>query len=208
MTVTENTNRKIPQTLVPGVYIEVLYNCVSDVMDISGDIIEIGVYKGGSIYRMADNIQKYHTEKFKNRRLIGIDTFEGHPYSDPGLDPEHHPVGRFNDTSFEAVSEALSEFEFVEIIKGECGEIFKQFPADQKFCFANIDVDIAKAAMFCTEYIYPRLSVGGILIYDEYQGYGQEKLLNEFFRDKPVELTLRTGLPSNNYGLIVKKLGD
>jgi hypothetical protein len=60
--------------------------------------------------------------------------------------------------------------------------------------------------MRCTHYIFPRLSAGGIMIFDEFQGYGQESLLCEYFADKPVKMTQRLGLPERNYGMIVQKL--
>ena len=100
----------------------------------------------------------------------------------------------------------MSDFDFVDVIKGECEEVFASFPDDQKFCLANVDVDVAESAMRCTRYLFAHLSVGGVMIYDEYQGYGQKSLLDDFFRAKPVRLIERTGLSSGNYGLIVQKL--
>jgi O-methyltransferase len=197
-----------PQTLVPPAYIQLLCKTITDCVEqnVAGDVIEIGVYKGGSLYRMAEHAAAKHAQAFATRRIIGVDTFAGHPYHDPKLDPAHHFTGRFADTSYEAVREAMSGFEFVNVIQGECENAFATFADDQKFCLANVDVDVAESAMRCTRYLFSHLSVGGVMIYDEYQGYGQKSLLDEFFRDKPVRLIERGGLPSGNYGLIVQKL--
>jgi hypothetical protein len=197
-----------PQTLVPQPYIQLLCQTISDCVEdnIAGDVIEIGVYKGGSLFRMAEHAAAKHPRAFNNRRIIGIDTFAGHPYHDPALDPAHHFTGRFADTSYEAVHAAMSGFEFVDVIKGECEEVFPTFAENQKFCLANVDVDVAESAMRCTRYLFSHLNVGGVMIYDEYQGYGQKSLLDDFFRDKPVRLIERSGLASGNYGLIVQKL--
>jgi hypothetical protein len=200
-----------PQTLVPAAYIRLLCETVSRCVreQIAGDVIEIGVYQGGSLYRMAEHAARHHASDFApagGRRIIGLDTFAGHPYHDPARDPAHHYTGRFADTSYEAVCRAVEPFPFVEVIKGECQDVFATLPTDQKFCFANIDVDVAESAMRCTHYLWPRLCAGGVLIYDEYQGYGQQALLDDFFRDKPARLERRTGLPKENSGLIVLKL--
>ena len=195
-----------PQTLIPRVYIELLCRLASQAVASPGDLLEVGVYKGGSLYRIADHVNANRRKEIRGRKFFGIDTFSGHPYHDPEHDPKHHFTGRFSDTSYEAVRTALRPFRFVEVLKGECGELFAQMPLDQRFCFAHIDVDIGKSAMISTEYVYPRLSPGGILIYDEYRGYAQEAFLDSFFKDKPVKLEERSGRSGDDYGLIVYRL--
>lgn len=195
---------KRPTTLIPSEYIALLLDCVSRAISVPGDIIEVGTYKGGSLYRMAEHIKKSHHREFEGRRLIGIDTFKGHPYSDPEKDPEHHPEGRFSDTSYEEVKKAMKEFEFVDLVKGECGEAFGKL-GDRKYCLAHVDVDIAKSAELSVEYIYPRLSPGGIVLFDEYEGYGQKDFIDRYFADKPVILQPRESRTDDNYGLIVFK---
>jgi O-methyltransferase len=211
MNLTTAPNRR-PPTLIPPQYIALLTKTVSRCVEqrIPGDIIEIGVYKGGSLYRMAEHVAAHHADEFAldedGRRIIGVDTFAGHPYHDETLDPQHHRTGRFNDASYESVCDALAPYPFVNVLKGECDEVFSSFPSDQNFCFAHIDVDIAESAMRCTRYIFERLSPGGVLVYDEYQGYGQKSLIDAFFRGQSVRMVSRDGLPRDNYGLIVEKL--
>lgn len=168
--------------------------------------MEVGVYKGGSLYRIAEHLERNHPKQVRDRKFLGIDTFAGHPYSDQNRDPKHHYTGRFADTSYEGVKDSLKRFRFVEVIRGECGDVFPKLAQDQSFCYAHVDVDIAKSAILCTEFLYPRLSPGGILIYDEFRGYGQEQYLTEFFKDKPVKLEEREGLASGNYGLVVYRI--
>ncbi|HUU17386.1 MAG TPA: class I SAM-dependent methyltransferase [Sedimentisphaerales bacterium] len=202
----EINNKQVPITLIPLEYINVLFRYLSQTVSLPGDVIEIGVYKGGSLYRMAKYIQQHHSKDFKGKKVIGIDTFEGHPYHNPEVDPSHHFTGRFSDASFEEVIEALAPLRFVKVLKGECMEVFTKLPADQQFCFAHIDADIAQSAVASIMHIFPRLSPGGVIVFDEYQGYGQEAFINEYFADKEVRLLPRTGLPSGkDYGLIVLK---
>jgi len=193
-----------PETLIPDEYINLLLKFTSAAIGKPGDILEVGVYKGGSLYRIAEHIDRYHRQDFRSRSLIGIDTFEGHPSINRDKDPAHHFMGRFNDTSYKKVISYFKKFPFVRLIKGECGLVFSQFPPDQRFCMVHIDVDIYDSCVRCIEYIYPRLSPGGIMVFDEYQGYGQKEFINAYFKDKPVSITLRTGLPDGkDYGIII-----
>ena len=95
-----------PETLIPPDYINMYCYCASLAIDKPGDIIEIGVYKGGSLFRLAEYLQDSQAVAMATKRLIGIDTFEGHPYDDP--DEPDHPKGRFGDASYDAVKNALA----------------------------------------------------------------------------------------------------
>ena len=199
-------NKKLqPETLVPKEYIDLLVNLTSLAIHAPGDILEVGVYKGGSLFRIAQHIQENHYQEFSHRHLIGIDTFEGHPYINKEKDPPHHYKGRFNDTSYETVCRFFSSFTFVKIFKGECLDIFDTLPENQRFCLVNLDADIYDSYVRSIEYVYPRLSPGGIIICDEYQGYGQKEFIDEYFKDKPVRIRPRVGLQKNNYGIIIYK---
>ena len=198
--------RRVPETLVPEPYIALLLTLTSQAINVPGDILEVGVYKGGSLFRIARHIQEYHFNEFFHRHLIGIDTFEGHPYINREKDPAHHYKGRFNDASYETVAYFLSAFSFVSLFKGECLDVFNKLPERQKFCLAHLDVDIYESYVRSIEYVYPRLSPGGFIVCDEYQGYGQKEFIDEYFRDKPVQIRPRVGL-EKNYGIIIQKTG-
>jgi O-methyltransferase len=199
-------NSRQPETLVPQEYISLLLELTSKAISVPGDIVEVGVYKGGTLFRLAQHIHKNHFNDFLHRRLIGIDTFAGHPYINEDKDPPHHYKGRFNDTSYETVCSYFSSYNFVNIFQGECSSIFNNLPKDQQFCLANIDVDIYESYVRSIEYVYPRISPGGIIICDEYEGYGQKMFIDEYFKDKPVQIKPRVGLNKNKgYGIIIYK---
>jgi O-methyltransferase len=197
---------RAPQTLVPEPYVRLLLRHASEVVGrVPGDIMEIGVYRGGTLYRLARHLEARHRAEMKGRALIGIDTFEGHPYISE-KDPAHHFKGRFADTSYEAVAHAMRRFEFVRLLKGECGEVCAGMPETQRFCLLNLDVDIYDSYVRAISYAFPRLSPGGVLICDEYQGYGHKAFIDEYFRDKPVRIEPRTGL-AKDYGLVITRTG-
>src|SRR5258706_11791547 len=75
----------------------VLWDALQEREALVGDVVELGVYKGGSallLHRAAPT-----------RQLHLFDTFRGHPDVDRHYDDRSaHPVGRFSDTSENVVS--------------------------------------------------------------------------------------------------------
>ena len=66
-----------------------------------GDLVEVGVYRGGSAAYLA------MVAREQGRRLFLFDTFAGTPNAIAGVDA--HDVGDFSDTSVEAVRAAVPE---------------------------------------------------------------------------------------------------
>jgi O-methyltransferase len=144
-----------------------------------GQIIECGVYKGGSAKLILDVIRMTH----QDRLFIMFDTFEGMPQIDQA--DNYHKMGDFADTSVEQVHNLLTGYNY-NLIQGLFQERFKQFP-DWCFSFAHIDVDLYQSTKECCEYIYPRMQRTGIMLFDDY-GFdtclGAKKAVDEFFADK------------------------
>jgi O-methyltransferase len=168
-------------TLVSPDRIYVLYCILKQCMNLSGEFWECGVYKGGTAFVMAEMLKK----KANPNKLVLFDTFEGMPETLPEID--NHKKGDFNDTDVEAVRSRL-KFSFVEIAKGLIPDTFKG-RENAQICFAHIDTDLYLSVLDCAAFIYPRLSVGGIMIFDDY-GFpstrGAKKAVDEYFKDKPV----------------------
>ncbi len=80
--------------------------------EITGDLLELGVFQGYSLI---------YFDKFldKEKKLIGIDTFEGLPYT--STDVSEWVKGEFNNTSMNRVANNLKKFNCrnVSLLKGE-----------------------------------------------------------------------------------------
>jgi len=66
--------------------------------------------------------------------------------------------------------------------------------ADETFCFAHIDCDAYKPHLECLEYIYPNLTKGGCIVFDDYGSKawpGAKKAVDEFFSDKVEDIKFR-----------------
>ena len=69
--------------------------------------------------------------------------------------------------------------------------------SDSRVAFAHVDVDVYQSVWDCCEFIYPRLTTGGVMVFDDY-GFptcpGARKAVDEFFANKPeTPIILQTG---------------
>jgi len=179
-----------PKSLVSADRCYVLYTLIRQTVTVPGDIWECGVYKGGTAAMMAALLDQYAPQK----RLFLFDTFEGMPDTDPEKD--WHKSGDFSDTSLESVSAYVGLAKQCVFRKGFIPDTFTGLESSV-VAFAHIDVDIYKSILDCLAFIWPRLSVGGFIVFDDY-GFptcpGARMAVDEFFSDKHcIPLCLPTG---------------
>ena len=170
---------QIPYTLVDRVRCFMLYQFAQQASRLEGEFAEIGVYKGGTAKLMAKTIEA------TGKVIHLFDTFEGMPETDP--DKDHHLKGDFDDTSLAQVKKSLDGCGNVRFYPG-------YFPAtagpikDLSFSLAHIDVDIYQSVRDCCDFFYPRMTRGGLMVFDDY-GFescpGAKAAVDEFFHDKP-----------------------
>jgi O-methyltransferase len=156
-----------------------LWQLVSEASKLqSGDLIEIGVWRGGTGALIAKKCQ-----------LAGIqgtvylcDTFKGVVKAGP-LDADY-TGGEYANTSRETVLELcqILKLDRVRVLEGifpdECGDALSH----HCFRFCHIDVDVYQSARDIVEWIWPRLLAGGIIVYDDYGFYdcaGITQFVNE-----------------------------
>lgn len=168
----------------------ILYNLLLQALHVEGDIWECGVYRGGTAAMMAKVLE----DKMPSKKLYLFDTFEGMPETNASRDL--HEMGDFSDTTVGAVANYIKCREQCLIRKGLMPNTFLGLESN-KIALAHIDVDIYKSIIDCSEFIWPRLSLGGFLIFDDY-GFpscpGARSAVDDFFSDKSsVPLCLSTG---------------
>lgn len=153
-----------------------IYMAVKRTQKVSGDIAEVGVYKGGS----AKIICSVKGEK----ALHLFDTFEGLPKVDEIDAVWPFYEGKFA-ASFETVREYLKNEKNVHFYKGI-------FPAtsgpvsDKTFSMVNLDVDTYESTRDCLGFFYSRMSPGGIILSHDYiTAPGVKKAFDDFFEERP-----------------------
>lgn len=78
------------------------------------------------------------------------------------------------------------------LVKGPFSETLSH-PEPKSISFINLDVDLYDSYRVCLKYLWPRLSVGGIVTFDEYiwEAYafpGAQKAIDEFLASAEYEM--------------------
>lgn len=155
-----------------------IWKAVEQVKHLEGDILEVGVWRGGSGCLIA---KKCRLEKIPSTVYL-CDTFEGLVKATE-KDSNYHG-GEHADTSVELVSNLMRQegLSNTKILKGIFpDDTASQIPS-QKFRLAHIDVDIYQGAKETFNWLWPKLIPGGIVIFDDYGGLltdGVTKMVNE-----------------------------
>jgi len=180
-----------PYTLISPDRLYVLCSLAGNAVQLEGDFWECGVYKGGTARMLAEFLRRNARAETK---LHLFDTFAGMPETDREVDV--HKKGDFSGTSLAAVKQVVGCDARVEFHSGWIPESFREMP-ERPITLAHVDVDIYRSVWDCCEFIYPRLRVGGMMIFDDY-GFptcpGARKAVDEFFGGKPeTPIVLGTG---------------
>lgn len=165
------------------------------VLHLEGDLAECGVYKGASAQLMC------RAALAANKTVHLFDSFQGLPK--PGdSDGSYWEEGRFKVTP-EEVATTLEGLDNYRVYPGWIPERFDHV-ADRSFCFVHVDVDLAQPTLDSIKFFYPRLSAGGILLFDDH-GFrscpGARQVTEDFFAGKPEDLVLL----STGQALVMKR---
>jgi O-methyltransferase len=126
---------------------------------IQGDVLELGTFRGGSLYLLA--------AACPTRRVYGVDTFAGMPAKEsPGVD--YHKAGDFKETSLERVRALVAPFPNATPVRMTFPEGLAQHPIDGPFSLAHFDGDLLRCCLAFLDHVLPRLSPGGAIVFDDY----------------------------------------
>ncbi|MFW8567065.1 TylF/MycF/NovP-related O-methyltransferase [Orrella sp. 11846] len=145
------------RTLIAGRKLQALLNVVRKCRKVPGIGVELGVYQGGSLKAMA--------QADSTRNYFGFDTFEGLP-EQSWDESEVHVPGEFSDTHFDAVKKRLPRN--VQLKQG----IFPLSASDldlSEIAVAHVDFDFYESTRAAIEWLLPRMSSGGAIVFDDYE---------------------------------------
>ena len=154
--------------------LNMLQFCVEDVLanDVPGDLIETGVWRGGATIFMRAILKAYGVE---DRHVWVADSFEGLPSPEAGRYP-HDAESNFHTFDELAISleQVKSNFERygllddrVRFLKGWFSDTLPEAPIE-RLAVVRLDGDMYESTMDALVNLYPKLSVGGYLIVDDY----------------------------------------
>ena len=156
--------------------LENLQECVEKVIEtgVAGDFIETGVWRGGSTILMKAILKAYGD----TTRVVWVaDSFEGLPKPNPDLYPgdagDQHHTHKELAVSIEEVMDNFRRFglldDNVKFLKGWFKETLPSAPI-KELAVMRLDGDMYESTMDALVALYPKLSVGGFVIIDDY-GY-------------------------------------
>jgi O-methyltransferase len=171
---------------------------------IHGDIVECGVWKGGSMMVAAKTLQALGDT---GRHLYLFDTFDGMPA------PSEQDVSLQNESAADLMAKldkqsslvwAYSALEEVKrnllsthypesrmfFIKGKVEETIPQ-NAPPQIALLRLDTDWYESTYHEMVHLYPRLSPGGVLIIDDYGHWmGARKAVDQYIEENSLRLLL------------------
>ncbi len=140
-----------------------LWNLVRQTERLSGDFIEVGVWRGGTGCLIAKRVKMLGL----NCDVFLCDTFCGVVKAGPMDDV--YQGGEHADTCEESVG-ALAQRLGVDprFLKGVFPEETARQIEDRRFRFCHVDVDVYQSACDSTRWVWPRLVSGGIVVFDDF----------------------------------------
>jgi hypothetical protein len=173
------------------------YELYKKTLNLSGEIVECGVFKGVSLSRWAHFREMFGGSYGK--KIIGFDIYGSFPKTN--FSPDNKKLDAFIDAagdqsiSTEQMRSVLMNKEVnhkVELIKGDITKTVPQYVLENpelKISLLNLDTDIYEPAVTILEKLYPRIVKGGILILDDYGVFpGETKAVDEYFKDNRIQI--------------------
>jgi len=180
------------------------YEAFKIAMTVPGEIVECGVFKGTSFLRFAHFRDILGSSI--SAKLIAFDVFSD-DYPETGFNEDFEQRQHWIDT---AGSSSISEEQIIKvlndkgvrnfkIVAGNVLETIPKFVSENpgvKISLLNIDIDFVEPTACVLEHLYEKVSLGGIVLFDNYAGegtsgkylHGDTKGIDEFFKGKSVKL--------------------
>lgn len=176
-------------TLLSENKLQFLTNRLIETKNVPGDIVEAGIYQGGSLAIIVMNSQRW------NKQVCGYDTFEGLPEV-TAIDV--HVKGEFCYNQLDTLKRKLPSVHFT---KGYYPR--SDHERTSKVSFAHLDMDLYEPTLQALNHLDGFLSQDAIVVLDDYKWQncpGIEKAIVEFLASKPGRYKHKAG-NDNQYAL-------
>jgi O-methyltransferase len=157
-------------------------------LDIPGHLIETGVWRGGCCIMMRGVL----AANMVTDRSVYADSFAGVPKPKPRLYPldfrsRLHAMPELA-VSLETVQSNFRKYDLLDdqvvFVKGFSSDTLPLLPSDLRFALIRLDGDLYELTRVALECLYPKLSVGGFCIIDDYGAIPQCRQAVTEFREE------------------------
>ena len=198
----------LPLTLLDPFRLGKILDLVIDSIDIEGDIIECGSYKGGSGILMALLLKSLKSDK----KIHLFDSFEGLP--EPHKKDKGYKKGQFK-SDYDALSQVIIRLGLDSHIVLHKGWFDTTVPAyiegsSAPISLFHIDCDLYNSTMGCFPQLYPLVQPQGVVILDDYNdgGRGEKFAVLETLNKLGVSEIMQVGAASHSYFFKGQKAGQ
>ena len=192
------------------------YEFFQQVINLPGDIVELGVHRGGSLMSWA-NFLEIRNMGDRQKKVIGFDHFQSVSSSDFQTRNE---VSTVNNSEFEEeLRDAIKIFDRdrfipykprVILVKGDIQQTVPEYIQQNpglRISLLHLDVDLYQPTLIGLQNLWARVVPGGIVLFDGYGNSsweGESKAIDEFFADQKVTIK-RLDWCSSPGGYLVKE---
>jgi len=193
------------------------------VVDLPGDIVELGVYRGASLMAFA-NFMEIRNMGDRQKQVFGFDNFSGFTSVDEKDGKQdkrvHKEQSGFDSNVFEDIlKDAISIFDKdrfipykprVRLIKGNIEQTVPRFVEETpglRISLLHFDCDMYSPTKVGLDYLWPLVVPSGVVLFDEYgirPWEGESKAIDEYFKGKKVTIRRLDWAP-NPGGYIIKE---
>lgn len=157
-------------------------------LGIPGDIVECGVYQGGSAAVLGATMARHG----KERKLRLFDSFEGMPQASERDGEFSRKIQGFGVSDERIVRAVLRRAgvpaERVEIAVGLFEDTFPHSP-DRPVALLHVDCDFYEPVLLTLRKFYPRVSPGGFVVLNDYGTFkGAKEATDEFLAEQGLDL--------------------
>jgi len=175
-----------------------LQNCIETVIreNVAGDLIETGVWRGGACILMRGVLAAYGD---KGRKVFVADSFEGLPKADEEKYPAdkgdtHYLFSHVLAVSREDVENNFKRYSLLDdqvvFLQGWFKDTLPSAPI-QKLAVMRLDGDMYESTMDALVTLYPKLSLGGYCIIDDYALKGCKKAVDDYREAHKIKAELK-----------------
>ncbi len=169
-------------TMLPKVKLYMLLSLLKQTRSVEGDILEAGVWKGGSSRLMVDYLNSVCSKK----DAWLLDTFSGYDGISEDKDCHRARDGIMLGKSADEIREVFSNEQVrVHVVEGSIPQSLRDVSAKQ-IAFAHIDVNLYTPTFAVTQFCLERMPKGGIIVFDDYgwpATYGARVAIDEVCAD-------------------------
>lgn len=173
-------------------------------LGVPGDIAELGVFRGLGLFTWANLLEAYCVGD-RTKIVFGFDNWAGFskfsPQDGAMYEGAGKVIGGFNPGQYQAeLDSAIGIFDSdrfipqkkrIRLVPGDIEQTVRAFVDENqgvRFSLVHFDCDLYAPTKAALEAIWPRVSRGGVVMFDEYGIHdwpGEAKAVDEFFADKP-----------------------